>query len=160
LPINRFNTGRDVAIDFVTPNGPRRFSNIVEFTKRQMNRRETSAGLDGVTRFQYIPGGWEGNISIDRFNRLVDDTIYEFEQIYLDGGNVPPCTINETIREPDGSLSSWRYEGVMFAMPDAGTANQNSKINQRLEWCASFRKRVSGGQGNAQTGAQVQFAPQ
>lgn len=152
IPINGFNTGRDIAVDFIVPatvgaagpvpGGPRRFSNIVGFHSRQMTRKESSHGLDGVSRFQYIPQGWEGTLSIDRFNRLVDDTISEFENLYLTGNMVPGCTITETITEPDGSLSIWRYEQVVFAMPDAGTKEQDKKIGMKLEFCASFRKRV------------------
>lgn len=142
MPINKFNTGRDVAVDFVTPSGPRRFSNIVGFHSRQVTRKESSHGIDGVSRYQYIPQGWEGTFSIDRFDRLLDDTIDEFERIYFSGGHVPACTITETITEPDQSLSQWRYEGVVFSMPDAGAKEQDKKIGMRIEWSASFRKRI------------------
>lgn len=143
MPINKFNEGSDVAIDFVGPSGPIRVSNITSFTKRQMTKRESSSGIDGVTHFQYIPGGWEGSIALDRFNRIADDAIHQFEQLYFDGADVPPCVIVETITEPDGTQSQWRYVGVMFAMPQGGAAEQGKKISQTLEWCASFRKRVA-----------------
>jgi hypothetical protein len=50
--------------------------------------------------------------------------------------------ITETITEVDGSISQWRYEGVMFAMPEHGNWKGDAKVSQRLEWCASFRKLV------------------
>lgn len=153
MAINRFNTGRDISIDFNTPSaigpngaiiagGLRRFSGVVGFTSRQNTRKESSHGIDGISRFQYIPQGWEGTITIDRFDRLLDDTINEFENLYLEGGHVPGCWINETIREPDGTVSQWRYENVVFSLPDAGAKEQDKKIAMRLEWSASFRKKI------------------
>lgn len=143
MPINTFNTGRDVQIIFTDGSAnPVALSNITSFHSRQNTRKESSHGMDGVSRFQYIPQGWEGSLTIDRFNRVFDDFLYVFEQLYLSGGDVPPCTIKEVIREPDGTTSQWRYTGVVFAMPDAGAKEQDKKITMRLEWCASFRLRT------------------
>lgn len=142
MSINKFNTGRDVAVDFIAPSGPKRFSNITEFHSSPRNKEESSSGIDGVTMFQFIPQGWGGTIAVDRFNRVLDDSNYEFEQLYFSGQNVPACTITETVKEPDGTISQWRYENVVFQLADAGAKNQGGKIGQRLEFRASFKKRV------------------
>jgi hypothetical protein len=143
MAINNFNTGRDVTIIFTDGQGnPVALSNVTGFHSRQNTRKESSHGMDGVSRFQYIPQGWEGSITVDRFSRVFDDLTFQFEQIYLSGGNVPPCTIKEVIRESDGTQSEWRYTNVVFAMPDAGAKEQDKKIGMRLEWCASFRLRT------------------
>lgn len=142
MPINSFNVGRDVAIDFVGPNGPIRVSILTDFHSKPMVKKQESHGLDGIVRFQYIPGGWEGSFKIDRANRAADDFVYNNEQLYYAGQNVPSYTLVETITEPDGSTSQWRYVGVQVAMSDHGNWRGDSKVEQSLEFCASQRQRV------------------
>jgi hypothetical protein len=143
MPINNFSVGRDVAVDITGPNGPVTLSIVTHFDSKPMTKKQESHGIDGVVRFQYIPGGWQGTIEIDRANSNADDLHYTLETLYYNGSNVPAGTITETITEPDGSVTQWRFERVMFVLDDAGAFKGDSKVTQKLAWCASFRKKVA-----------------
>lgn len=143
MPINGYNTGRDVALDFLGPgNSAIRLAIITGFKSKQMTKKEESHGIDGVTRFQYIPGGWDGEFTVDRANVNADQAIFSVEQLYFAGSDVPACIITETINEGNGVVSQWRYTGVQFMMPDHGSWDGDKKVTQKIEWCASFRLRV------------------
>lgn len=142
MPINGYNTGRDVALDVLLPSGPVRLAIITAFRSKQMTKKEESHGIDGVTRFQYIPGGWEGDFTIDRANVNADQAILSLEQLYFGGQDVPPCLITETINEGGGVVSQWQYTGTQFMMEDHGTWEGDKKVTQKLSFCASFRQRI------------------
>jgi hypothetical protein len=141
MPINTFNVGRDVAIDFVGPTGPVRLSIVTGLPGEADDEEAGSHGIDGTVRFQYIPGGWDGHIKIDRANRLADDLIYNFEQLYYGGQNVPAVAIVETITEPT-ARSPVALRGRHVRDARARQLEGDAKVEQRLEWCASFRKLV------------------
>lgn len=138
----QFNTGRDVSIDFVGPAGPVSFSFVTDFDAKQRTKQLDSDCIDGVSRFEEIPTGWEGNVEIDRANRNMDDLIYQLEQQYYGGQTVTECTITETIREVDLSISQWRYTKVRFKLDSAGSWKKDAKVSMKLGWVASFRQRV------------------
>ena len=143
MPINQLNIGRDVAIDVNMPNGPVRFANVTNFQSKQMTTRTESKGIDGINRFQEIPGGWDGSIDIDRMNANADLAIAYLEGLYFAGQNVPPCTINETITEPTGGITQWRYWGVQFKFDDHGSWKGDANVTQKLSWVASGRIQVA-----------------
>ena len=139
MPINGYNTGRDVALDINMPNGPVRLANITDFTSKEMTKSEESHGIDGVSRYQEIPKGWEGTIDIDRANSNADTAIAYLEGLYFAGLNVPASTIVETIQEPTGGITQWRYWGVQFKMDDHGSWKGDGKVTQKLGWKSSGR---------------------
>lgn len=142
MPINGFSIGRDVAVDFNLPQGLVRFSNVTGFTKKQITTGIESKGLDGTNRFGDIPSGWEGTLTIDRANANMDQAFAFVEGLYYSGANVPASTIQETITEPSGAITQWRYIGVSMKFDDAGDAEGDKKITQKLSWKASLRQQV------------------
>lgn len=142
MPIAGFSIGKDVAIDINMPQGPVRFSNVTDFSSKQMSTSIESKGIDGINRFGEIPSGWEGTIEIDRANANMDQAFGYLEGLYYAGQNVPASSIVETITEPGGGLSQWRYSGVAFKFDDHGSWKGDAKVTQKLSWKASFRTQL------------------
>lgn len=143
MPMNNFSIGRDVSLDIVGQNGQIvSFNLITTFDAKQVTEKVTIRGLDGTVRYLEIPEGWDGTIGITRGDRALDNFIASLEALYYAGGNVLGQAITETIEEPDGSLSQWRYEGVMFKLDDAGSWKGNGDVAQKLSWCASRKRQV------------------
>lgn len=124
------------------PQGLVRFSNVTDFSAKQISTAIESKGLDGINRFGEIPSGWEGSLTIDRANVNMDQAFSYLEGLYYAGQNVPASTIQETISEPNGSISQWRYWGVAFKYDDHGSWKGDAKVEQKLSWKASGRVRV------------------
>ena len=143
MPINGFTVGRDVTIAINLPNGPVAFSNVTDFHAKQITKGIESKGIDGIDRFGEIPSGWEGGIEIDRADANMDAAFSYLEGLYYQGVNVPASQITETITEPQGGLTQWRYIGVAFKYDDHGSFKGDAKVAQKLSWKASQRIRVA-----------------
>lgn len=139
MPLNGYNIGRDVSLDFVASDGPKRFSKITGFTSKQETTDQKVKGLDGIVTNLRFFEGWGGSFDIERQNAVVDKYFAQLEANYFQGLNEKPATITETIAEPDGSLSTFRYEGVMAKLADAGDKKSDQTVKMRIEFMATRR---------------------
>jgi hypothetical protein len=139
MPMNDFSVGRDIAIDLFDANTKQIVSFQIRtgFEARQLTTEVKIKGLDGTTRFAYLPDGYQGTIDFERAGPELETYILSIEAQYFAGQNVQPNQITETIQEPDGTITQYRYTGVMVRLPESGAWKGDSSIKQRLEWCAS-----------------------
>jgi hypothetical protein len=137
--------GRDVSLDLMTSRGLMAIpaAAITSFAASPQTTNTASKGLDGVTRFGVFPDGWRGSLDIDRMSGVLDDFWAQYEADYYAGVNILPGTITETISEPNGSVSQYRYTGVMFDFKDAGTKVANGLVKQKIDFMAARRIKVS-----------------
>lgn len=147
MPINTqfgiFNIGKDVAIDVVLKSGRHlRISNVTDFDAKPKTKKINSLGIDGVNRSGVIPEGYSLTITLDRANREVDDWWADYEEAYYGGDVVQNVLITQTIKEGDGSISQWRFEGVALNLDDLGNWKSDSYVKQKLTGEAAFRRRV------------------
>ncbi|MBV9984505.1 hypothetical protein [Bradyrhizobium sp.] len=142
MPINGFTIGRDVAVDIIMPQGPVRFSIVTGWEAQPIQTGIESKGLDGTDRFGTIPSGWQGTVDIDRADANMDIAFDFLETLYYSGQNVPASSITETITEPNGTITVWRFVGVAFQFAEHGSFQGDAKVTQRLSWRASRRIRM------------------
>jgi hypothetical protein len=143
MPVNNFTIGRDVALVIQTPNGQLNVPGITDFTADPIVAELKSKPLSGIPQYGYIPDGWSISVKIDRMDATVDNFWAQFEAAYYAGGNQVGGTIFETIREQDGSVSQWRYTGVVLKLAKAGDFSGDKKVEQTLTGMASQKIRVS-----------------
>lgn len=143
MPINGFSVGRDVTLDVVGASGPLRFGLVTKFTSKPDIQDQKIKGLDGITRHVRFPDGWSGSFDVERMNDVLDNYFAQLEDNYYAGTNEQPCTITETITEPDGSLSQYRYEGVLLKLDDAGDWEGAKTVKQKVSFVATRRKMIA-----------------
>lgn len=145
MPMNNQSVGRDVSLDLYTSKGilPITAAAITSFDTKPQTTSTASKGLDGMTRYGVFPDGWMGTLSIDRLSGQLDAFWAQIEADFYAGVNILPGTITETIQEPDGSVSQYRYIGVMFDFKDAGTKVANQLVKQSLNFMAARRIKVA-----------------
>src|SRR5262245_12532803 len=120
MPVNGFTIGKDVSLVIQTPTGPLNISTgITDFSADQMTTDLNSKPLTGERKFGVIPDGWKGSFKLDRMNPAVDNYFAALEEAYFQGGNQLAGTIYESIAEPDGSVTQWRYTGVVLKLDKA-----------------------------------------
>lgn len=144
MPVNNFSVGRDIALDIYDRNSQAviKVAQITGFDAKQRTTRVEIKALDGVVRFLEIPQGWEGSMDLERANNLLDDFIATLETVYYSGGNVLSANITETITEPDGTISQYRFEGCIFKLSEGGSWKGDAAVKQKLDFAASKRKKV------------------
>ena len=145
MTVNNFTTGRDVSVQINTPAGPLLIpaTAILSFKASPETTKLRSKGLDGITRHGVIPDSWKGSITIDRLDQAVDNWWAQFEADYFANRRTGVATIIERIQEQDGTVSTWRYEGVCLTLDDAGEYAADKKVGQMLSFEAARRIRVS-----------------
>lgn len=140
---NQFSVGKDVTLDIVGPSGPLRFSILTGFEAKPAYKSIDSKGLDGVDRYEDLPAGWTGSLSLDRSDSTVDDFFAQKEDNYYKGLSSTAVTITETITETSGAVSQYRYTGVALTLQDAGKKSADNKIAMVIGFRAARRIKVS-----------------
>jgi hypothetical protein len=145
MTVNNFTTGRDISVQINTANGPLVVpaKAILSFKRNPDATKISSKGIDGVMRSAVIPNAWKGTITIDRLDQTVDSWWAQVEADYFDNRATAPATIIERIQEQDGTVSTWRFEGVCLTLDDAGDYAADKKVEQVLSFEAARRVRVS-----------------
>lgn len=144
MPVSGFTVGRDVSIDIVSAKkGLVRFPIKTGFSRKQESVQIKSKGLDGIIRFGVVPDGWSGSIEIDRASSDVDDYFAEAEADYYAGRNIDTVSITETVVEPTGATTQYRYTGVALQYSDAGSLKGDDKVPLKIDWMASKRLKIA-----------------
>lgn len=142
MPANGFSVGKDVTVDLVIGGENVRFSLITGFMSSPEYAENTIEGLDGVTRHQTLPTCWKGSMDFERQGPEIDNYFAEKEAAYFQGFDLPSGTITETIQEPSGAVSQFRYEEAVLMLEDAGDKKGKDTIKQKVSFKASRRVKV------------------
>lgn len=140
---NQFSVGKDVTLDIVGSSGPLRFNILTGFEAKPVYKSIDSKGLDGVDRYEDLPAGWTGSLSLDRSDSVVDDFFAQKEDNYYKGLPSSAVNITETITEVNGAVSQYRYTGVALTLQDAGKKSSDNKIDMVIGFRASRRLKVA-----------------
>ena len=143
MPLNSMNTGRDLNFALVTPYGNVNFSQVTEYAIKQETSDIKSLAISGETNHGVLPHGWTISVKLDRRDGSVDRLFARLEADYYAGVNIRGGTVNETIREADGTISEFRYENVILKLDDAGSYKGDAIVSQSVTLMASRRKQVS-----------------
>ena len=142
MPYNTFSVGSDCQIVMMGPFGRVDLAHVTGFEARQMTMAVRVDRLDGVQLGAELPKGWSGNFSLDRGSSAVDDFIAQIEKTYLAGKSINAGTLYQYINEPDGSTSTYQFNGVVFKLTSSGVYKGDAAVTQRLDFYASGRTRV------------------
>lgn len=143
MPVNGYTVGRDVSIDLISPAGPLRFSVRTGFSAKQETTDIRVKRADGITDHLVLPDGWTGSFDYERGNPVLDTYFANLEDQYYAGLNIQAISMTETITEPNGSLSQFRYERVVLKYADAGAKSGDQTVKQKIEWMASRRRQIA-----------------
>ena len=144
MPVNNFTVGRDISLSINTGNGGQlTIPGITDFQADPITSTLQSKPLGSPPIHGFVPNGWNISLKLDRQNSIADDYWANFEAAYYAGGNQVGGTILETINEPDGSVTQWRYTGVVLKLDKAGDFSGDAKVMQSLSGFASQRVKVT-----------------
>jgi hypothetical protein len=142
MPVNNFTVGKDVSLVIQLATGPLTLT-LTDFGAKVKTTSLESKPLNGIKQHAYIPDGWDLSFKVDRMDTSADDFWANFEAQYYAGVNQVAGVIYETISEADGSVSQWRFPGVVVKLDNAGDYSGDKKVEQTFSGMASKRIRVS-----------------
>ncbi|MCP3017546.1 hypothetical protein [Cupriavidus basilensis] len=143
MPINGYSVGRDVTIVIQTPTGSLQIPKITKFSRKQDATVERVKRIDGVTETLRFFDGWSGSLEAKRSGPEIDRYFGTLEDNYYAGLNEQAAQIFETVTEPNGAISQFRYDGVMLTLENAGDVAGDASIPYSMNFTATRRKVLS-----------------
>lgn len=145
MPISGQTIGRDVSLQFHTPQGilaiPANF--ITSFDAKPDSPITKYKPLTGIINPLVFHEGWNLEVEIARISPLLDSYWALAESAYYAGVDLPGSTVNQTIQETDGSVTQWAYLNVQFTITDMGMWKGNEFISQKMSGFAARRERLN-----------------
>lgn len=143
MPANNRNTGRDISIDLATATGPLPLPpTVISIDFKPKYKTLDSTPINGDPMETDIPVGWDGMIEFERTGPAFDAYFAALEAAYFNGQNLQPGTITETILEPSGGISQYRYTGVTLRLDDPGSWKGDALVNVKVHAFAGRRIQV------------------
>lgn len=143
MPQQGLSVGRDTTLVIQTPTGPLQIPKLTAFRKKQDTTQERVKLINGVSQHLRFFDGWSGSFSVNRSGPEIDSYFDQLETDYYSGINEQPCQIYETVSEPSGAISQWRYDGVVLSLDDGGEAAGDASVKLNLTFMASRRIRIA-----------------
>lgn len=140
MPQNGLSLGRDYKFDIYTATGLLVLPTLLNFKRKKINHKLSIKPLNSLPiHLNFQEGGWEGSFDVSRADGTLDAYFAAFEADYYAGKNQPTGVIQETIEETAGVLSTYQYQGVVLYFEDAGDAEAEKNVIQRVSFAASTR---------------------
>ncbi|PRP68701.1 hypothetical protein BUE93_20770 [Chromobacterium amazonense] len=133
-------TGDTTFIDVDTPYGPLRFK-VASFHPKPKYDSISVTPLNSEHEEWIAPRGWEGDLEIIRTDATADNFFAQWEADFYAGSPsmTQPTTITETIKETDGSTSTFKYTGVALKLTDPGKRENGKPITMQISFTAKRR---------------------
>src|SRR6516225_12182774 len=145
MTVNTMNVGRDYTFGLYDSN-----QGIIQDLGDIQNVRITSQKHDIVSRpynqppkFGYIPDGYRVDFTITRTGSQLEDLMVLNETQFNNGQIMSPGYLNETITNPDGSISRYQYQNFVVFMTDVSDIARERIVSQRMEGMASKKIQLS-----------------
>jgi hypothetical protein len=143
MPANGYTVGRDVSLDIGSPTGVLRFSIKTGWKATPKYSDVDVNKLDGENDHLFIPKGWDLQFDYERSGNTIDNYFAQAEADYYAGLNALALTVTETIREPNGGVSQFRYTKVQLKYGGNGDFKGDTTVKQTIMGSASRRLKVS-----------------
>jgi hypothetical protein len=98
---------------------------------------------NNVPRYGYVPDGFHITFTIVRTGPALEQIFTNFSTQFNSGQVIQPGFLNESINNPDGSVSRYQYTNFVIFPIDLGDVSRERLIMQRLEGLASDMKQIA-----------------
>ena len=140
MPQQGYSIGRDITLALILPDGSSlRLGKITKFNAKPDLSGQKIKGIDGQTDHLRFYEGWTGSFDIERRGGDLDAYFAAAERNYYAGADEPPATLQQTVNEPNGQVSQFRFERVLLKYDDAGDWQGDKSVSQKVSFEASRR---------------------
>lgn len=144
MPMSGLNIGSDFRFDVYTSTGLLTLPTLLNFKRRKITNKLTVKPLNALPIIlSFQEGGWEGSFEVSRADGTLDNYFAQYEANYYAGINQPPGFIQETVTEISGPPSTFQIQGVVLYFDDAGEAEAEKNVIQKVSFAASTRVKLN-----------------
>jgi hypothetical protein len=145
VPINGMNTGVDYSISYYeTTSGTLiDLGDVQDVNISAMKHDIKSQPYNDVPRYGFVPDGFNIDFSITRTGSVLEDLMVQFSANFNAGQVQQPGYLNQTIKNPDGSVSRYQYTNFVIFLTDHGNISRDKTVSLKLTGRASDKVQIA-----------------
>jgi len=145
MPVNGMNVGADYSLMYYDGTSGQliNLGDVQDVSITAPNHQINSRPYNNVPRFGYVPDGYRIEFTITRTGSDLENFILSQTQAFNNGQITQPGYLNETIINPDGSISRFQYTNLVVWLSDHGNISRDKVVTLKLEAMASDKKQIS-----------------
>lgn len=145
MPVNGMNVGVDYTISYFDGvSGALINLGDVQQAKITAQKHDIkSQPYNGVPRFGFVPDGFKIDFTITRTGQQLEDLAVLNSANFNAGSVMSPGFLNQTINNPDGSISRYQYTNFVVFLTDHGDISREKNVTLTLEGFASDKVKIA-----------------
>jgi len=145
MPVNGMNVGVDYSIMFYDGTSGQlvTINDIQDVQISALNHQLKNSPYNTVPIHGYVPDGYRVEFSIVRTGSVLEDYMVAFSKNFNNGVVQNPGYLNESIINPDGSVSRYQYTNFVVFLTDHGQISRDKVVTLKLEGMASDKVAIS-----------------
>lgn len=145
MPVNGMNVGVDYTITYFesTSGSLINLGDVQDVKIAAMKHDIKSSPYNQVPRFGFVPDGYKIDFTITRASSTLEDLMVTFGQNFNAGNVQGAGYLNETIINPDGTVSRYQYTGFVVFLTSHGDISREKVVTLTLEGMASDKVKIA-----------------
>ena len=145
MPVNGMNVGVDYAISYYdsTSGALINLGDVQDVKITAMKHDIKSAPYNQVPRYGFIPDGYKVDFTITRNGSTLEDLMVTLSANFNNGVVQGVGYLNETINNPDGTVSRYQYTNFVVFLTSHGDISRDKIVSLTLEGMASDKRKIA-----------------
>lgn len=145
MSVNNMNVGVDYTLSYYDANQGAVVSlgDVQNVKITAMKGSIASHPYNNVPRFGYVPAGFKIDFTITRTGSTLENLMVAFAQNFNAGNVLKPGFLNQSVNNPDGTVSRYQYTNLVIFMDDHGDIAREKVVTQRVEAMASDKVQIA-----------------
>jgi hypothetical protein len=145
MPVNGMNVGVDYSISFYDgTRGTLQDLGDVQNVKILAQKHDIkSMPYNAPPRYGFVPDGYKIDFTVTRTGSQLEDLAVLNETNFNNGQVQSPGYLNQTITNPDGSVSRYQYTNFVVFLTDHGDIARDKTVTLALTGMASSKVQIA-----------------
>lgn len=145
MPVNGMNVGVDYSLSFFDGNSGALvdLGDVQDVKIGALKHDVKSTPYNAPPRYGFVPDGYKVDFSITRSGSLMEDFMVQAEANFNAGRVQKPGFLNQTVVNPDGSVSRYQYTGFVIFLENHGNISRDKVVTLSLTGMASSKVQIA-----------------
>ena len=114
-----------------------KMGDVQQITMTHLKHDVKSMPYNANPRYAHVPDGYQGTFRLIRTGPALENLQLALNARFNTGTPMLPGFINETVIEPNNTVSKYQYINVDFTLVDVGDISREKNVTQTVHWFAS-----------------------
>lgn len=145
MPVNGMNVGVDYTLSYYdgTSGALVNLGDVQDVKIVALKHDVKSMPYNSFPRYGYVSDGYKVDFSITRTGAALELFAVAAEKAFNAGQVQQPGYLNETITNPDGSITRFQYQNMVIFLTDHGNIQRDAVVKLTLEGYASTKVQIA-----------------